>query len=74
MLLPRNVLAVGREQRILIVADVGILAVLCIDGLILQAAGVIGLARRSPTFGFAEVARSFRRDVVEKISLSVEVA
>ena len=48
---PRNVLAVGREQRILIVADVGILAVLCIDGLILQAAGVIGLARRSPTSG-----------------------
>ena len=42
------------------------MAVLRIDGLILQAAGVIGLARYCPTFGFAEVARSFRRDVVEK--------
>ena len=48
---PRNVLAVGRELRVLIVADVGILAVLRIDRLILQAAGVIGLARRGPTSG-----------------------
>ena len=63
---PRNVLAIGREQGILIVADVSILAVLRVDGLILQAAGVIGLARCCPTFGFAEVARGFRRDVVEK--------
>ena len=63
---PRNVLAVGREQGILIIADVGILAVLRIDGLILQAASVVALARCRPTFGFAEVARGFRRDVVEK--------
>ena len=63
---PRNVLAIGRELGVLVVADVGILAVLRIDRLILETAGVICLARCGPTFGFAEVARGFLRDVVEE--------
>ena len=42
------------------------MAVLRIDRLVLETAGVIHLARRSPTFGFAEVARRFCRDVVEE--------